>query len=147
VHGTQIDLADLASVGDLLKNWTGPLHILVNNAGIMATPERHTPQGRELRFAANHPKRSRTPSCGCAQTAAASSPQPRSRSTAAMSHAKRPLERAVIDNVPLRGRPRRHGRLLRQAALPRDLTERLRSRARLLRGHVQAGLSSPGAEL
>jgi NAD(P)-dependent dehydrogenase (short-subunit alcohol dehydrogenase family) len=54
VHGTQIDLADLASVGDLVKNWTGPLHILVINAGIMATAERRTPEGREPRFAANH---------------------------------------------------------------------------------------------
>ena len=32
----------------------GPLHILVNNAGIMATPERRTPEGWELQFATNH---------------------------------------------------------------------------------------------
>jgi NAD(P)-dependent dehydrogenase (short-subunit alcohol dehydrogenase family) len=54
VRAAQVDLADLASVGELVKNWTGPLHILVNNAGIMATPERRTPGGRELQFATNH---------------------------------------------------------------------------------------------
>jgi NAD(P)-dependent dehydrogenase (short-subunit alcohol dehydrogenase family) len=54
VRAAQVDLADLASVGELVKSWTGPLHILVNNAGIMATPERRTPGGRELQFATNH---------------------------------------------------------------------------------------------
>jgi NAD(P)-dependent dehydrogenase (short-subunit alcohol dehydrogenase family) len=54
VHAAQLDLADLASVAEFAKNWTGPLHILVNNAGIMATPERRTPEGRELQFATNH---------------------------------------------------------------------------------------------
>ena len=32
----------------------GRLHILVNNAGVMATPEQRTPEGRELQFATNH---------------------------------------------------------------------------------------------
>jgi NAD(P)-dependent dehydrogenase (short-subunit alcohol dehydrogenase family) len=54
VHGAQIDLGDLASVSDLVKNWTGPLHILVINSGITATAERHTPEERELPFAINH---------------------------------------------------------------------------------------------
>jgi NAD(P)-dependent dehydrogenase (short-subunit alcohol dehydrogenase family) len=36
------------------SSWTGPLHILVNNAGIMAVPElQKTPQGFELQFGTN----------------------------------------------------------------------------------------------
>jgi NAD(P)-dependent dehydrogenase (short-subunit alcohol dehydrogenase family) len=54
VQGARLDLADLASVREFVKAWTGPLHILVDNAGIMATPEQHTPEGRELQFATNH---------------------------------------------------------------------------------------------
>jgi NAD(P)-dependent dehydrogenase (short-subunit alcohol dehydrogenase family) len=34
----RLDLADLESVRAFAHAWTGPLHILVNNAGIMATP-------------------------------------------------------------------------------------------------------------
>ena len=34
--------------------WTGPLHVLVNNAGVMACPETRTPEGWELQFATNH---------------------------------------------------------------------------------------------
>ena len=54
VHGAQLDLADPASIARFAQNWSGPLHILVNNAGIMATPEQHTPEGREMQFATNH---------------------------------------------------------------------------------------------
>jgi NAD(P)-dependent dehydrogenase (short-subunit alcohol dehydrogenase family) len=50
----RLDLADRASVAEFVAGWTGPLHILVNNAGIMATPERRTPEGWELQFATNH---------------------------------------------------------------------------------------------
>jgi len=49
-----LDLADRVSVGEFVSAWAGPLHILVNNAGIMATPERRTPEGWELQFATNH---------------------------------------------------------------------------------------------
>jgi NAD(P)-dependent dehydrogenase (short-subunit alcohol dehydrogenase family) len=49
-----LDLADRTSVATLVASWDGPLHILVNNAGIMATPELHTPEGWELQFATNH---------------------------------------------------------------------------------------------
>src|SRR5262245_7150539 len=49
-----LDLADLASVAAFASAWSGPLHILVNNAGIMATPLLRTPQGWELQFATNH---------------------------------------------------------------------------------------------
>jgi NAD(P)-dependent dehydrogenase (short-subunit alcohol dehydrogenase family) len=54
VRVARLDLADRASVGEFVSGWSGPLHILVNNAGIMATPERRTPEGWELQFATNH---------------------------------------------------------------------------------------------
>ncbi|KMS92299.1 MULTISPECIES: SDR family NAD(P)-dependent oxidoreductase [Streptomyces] len=53
-RAARLDLADPASVAAFVANWRGPLHILVNNAGIMATPELRTPAGRELQFATNH---------------------------------------------------------------------------------------------
>jgi NAD(P)-dependent dehydrogenase (short-subunit alcohol dehydrogenase family) len=34
--------------------WDGPLHILVNNAGVMAVQERTLVNGQELQFATNH---------------------------------------------------------------------------------------------
>ncbi|MGX4652919.1 SDR family NAD(P)-dependent oxidoreductase [Micromonospora sp. SCSIO 07396] len=49
-----LDLADQASVAAFVASWDGPLHMLVNNAGIMASPERRTPEGWELQFATNH---------------------------------------------------------------------------------------------
>lgn len=54
VNAARLDLADLSSVAEFVKGWTGPLHILVDNAGVMANPEQHTPEGRELQFATNH---------------------------------------------------------------------------------------------
>jgi NAD(P)-dependent dehydrogenase (short-subunit alcohol dehydrogenase family) len=51
----QLDLADPASVAGFLRAWTGPLHILVNNAGVMALPKLTlTPAGYEMQFATNH---------------------------------------------------------------------------------------------
>ena len=49
-----LDLADLASVAAFVAAWDGPLHILVNNAGVMASPLARTPQGWEMQFATNH---------------------------------------------------------------------------------------------
>jgi NAD(P)-dependent dehydrogenase (short-subunit alcohol dehydrogenase family) len=50
----ELDLSDLRSVRSFTNSWTGPLHILVNNAGIMAVPElQKTPQGFELQFGTN----------------------------------------------------------------------------------------------
>jgi NAD(P)-dependent dehydrogenase (short-subunit alcohol dehydrogenase family) len=55
VNVGHIELADRASVTRFASEWDGPLHILVNNAGIMALPEIHrTPEGWELQFATNH---------------------------------------------------------------------------------------------
>jgi NAD(P)-dependent dehydrogenase (short-subunit alcohol dehydrogenase family) len=50
----ELDLADQASVAAFTATWEGPLHILVNNAGVMAAPETRTPEGWELQFATNH---------------------------------------------------------------------------------------------
>lgn len=49
-----LDLADLASVERFTTSWSSPLHLLVNNAGIMMTPELRTARGWELQFATNH---------------------------------------------------------------------------------------------
>lgn len=37
-----------------VASWEGPLHILINNAGVMACPEARTPSGWELQLATNH---------------------------------------------------------------------------------------------
>ncbi len=50
----RLDLTDLSSVDEFTRNWSGPLHVLVNNAGVMASPERYTEQGWEWQFATNH---------------------------------------------------------------------------------------------
>jgi NAD(P)-dependent dehydrogenase (short-subunit alcohol dehydrogenase family) len=49
-----LDLTDRASIAAFTDTWDGPLHILVNNAGVMATPEQRTAEGWELQFATNH---------------------------------------------------------------------------------------------
>lgn len=49
-----LDLADLGSVERFTTSFSGPLHLLINNAGIMMTPLLRTPQGWELQFATNH---------------------------------------------------------------------------------------------
>jgi NAD(P)-dependent dehydrogenase (short-subunit alcohol dehydrogenase family) len=49
-----LDLADQGSVRAFVSAWDGPLHILVNNAGIMALPElERTGEGWEMQFATN----------------------------------------------------------------------------------------------
>jgi NAD(P)-dependent dehydrogenase (short-subunit alcohol dehydrogenase family) len=55
VHVGPLDLADRASVAAFVAGWSGPLHLLVNNAGVMALPDLQlTPEGWELQFATNH---------------------------------------------------------------------------------------------
>jgi NAD(P)-dependent dehydrogenase (short-subunit alcohol dehydrogenase family) len=50
-----LDLADPVSVTAFIHAWTGPLHVLVNNAGIMALPQlTRTASGYEMQFATNH---------------------------------------------------------------------------------------------
>ena len=51
----RLDLADLDSVRAFVSAWDGPLHLLINNAGVMALPSRQlTARGWELQFATNH---------------------------------------------------------------------------------------------
>ena len=54
VHVAPLDLADQGSVASFVAAWDGPLHILVNNAGVMASPLMRTPEGWEMQFATNH---------------------------------------------------------------------------------------------
>ncbi|THJ66237.1 SDR family NAD(P)-dependent oxidoreductase [Arthrobacter echini] len=49
-----LDLASLASIREFAAAFSGPLHVLVNNAGIMATPKGTTSDGFELQFGTNH---------------------------------------------------------------------------------------------
>jgi NAD(P)-dependent dehydrogenase (short-subunit alcohol dehydrogenase family) len=50
-----LNLADQASIAALVANWSGPLHLLVNNAGVSGLPELQlTPDGWEMHFATNH---------------------------------------------------------------------------------------------
>jgi len=51
----RLDLVDQASVAAFVADWSGPLDLLVNNAGVMALPAlEHTPEGWEVQFATNH---------------------------------------------------------------------------------------------
>ena len=55
VQVNRLDLADRSSAFDLAAGWEGPLHILINNAGVMALPELTlTSEGWEMQFATNH---------------------------------------------------------------------------------------------
>ncbi|MBC7988375.1 MAG: SDR family NAD(P)-dependent oxidoreductase [Luteimonas sp.] len=49
-----LDLADRVSIAAFIAAWEGPLHLLVNNAGVMALPEARTREGWEMQFAINH---------------------------------------------------------------------------------------------
>jgi NAD(P)-dependent dehydrogenase (short-subunit alcohol dehydrogenase family) len=49
-----LDLTDPASITAFVTSWDGPMHILVDNAGVMACPEQYTSQGWEWQFATNH---------------------------------------------------------------------------------------------
>ena len=54
IHVAPLDLADRASIAAFVAGWEGPLHVLVNNAGVMAAPLTRTAEGWELQFATNH---------------------------------------------------------------------------------------------
>ena len=50
-----LDLADKASIAALVAGWSGPLHLLINNAGVSALPDLQlTSDGWEMQFATNH---------------------------------------------------------------------------------------------
>jgi NAD(P)-dependent dehydrogenase (short-subunit alcohol dehydrogenase family) len=51
----KLELTDRATIDAFVDAWQGPLHLLVNNAGVMAIKERElTPDGYEMQFATNH---------------------------------------------------------------------------------------------
>ncbi|MGY1743124.1 MULTISPECIES: oxidoreductase [unclassified Blastococcus] len=50
----RLDLADLASVREFASAWTGPLDLLVNNAGVMWVPAGETVDGFETHLGTNH---------------------------------------------------------------------------------------------
>ena len=55
VRVRSLDLSDQGSVRTFTADWDGPLHILVNNAGIMALPTlERTHEGWEMQFATNY---------------------------------------------------------------------------------------------
>ena len=53
----ELDLADLDSIGEFAESFTDEydeLHVLCNNAGVMAIPRRETAEGFETQFGVNH---------------------------------------------------------------------------------------------
>jgi NAD(P)-dependent dehydrogenase (short-subunit alcohol dehydrogenase family) len=54
VRWAALDLADLSSVREFATAWDGPLHVLINNAGVMAIPKASSADGFELQFGTNH---------------------------------------------------------------------------------------------
>ncbi|WP_026118287.1 oxidoreductase [Nocardiopsis salina] len=50
----RLDLADLKSVRAFAEDWSGDIHLLINNAGVMALPEGRTADGFETQFGVNH---------------------------------------------------------------------------------------------
>ena len=51
----RLDLSDLSSVREFAAGWTDPVDVLINNAGVMAVPDRElTVDGFELQFGTNH---------------------------------------------------------------------------------------------
>jgi NAD(P)-dependent dehydrogenase (short-subunit alcohol dehydrogenase family) len=54
VRAAQLELTNPQSIYRFVGSWRGPLHILVNNAGVMASPEARTDDGWESQFATNH---------------------------------------------------------------------------------------------
>jgi NAD(P)-dependent dehydrogenase (short-subunit alcohol dehydrogenase family) len=50
----RLDLADLSSVHAFADAWEGDIDVLINNAGVMAIPERRTADGFEMQIGTNH---------------------------------------------------------------------------------------------
>ncbi|MEV6175509.1 oxidoreductase [Streptomyces sp. NPDC051954] len=50
----RLDLADLRSVRDFADGWRDPIHVLINNAGVMMLPRQQTRDGFEMQFGTNH---------------------------------------------------------------------------------------------
>ncbi|MBE1530576.1 oxidoreductase [Actinomadura algeriensis] len=54
VEVRRLDLADLASVRSFAADFTDPVDVLINNAGVMIPPFTRTADGFELQFGTNH---------------------------------------------------------------------------------------------
>lgn len=55
VSAHPLDLSDLASVREFASKWGDrPLHLLINNAGVMACPQSYTKDGFETQLGTNH---------------------------------------------------------------------------------------------
>jgi NAD(P)-dependent dehydrogenase (short-subunit alcohol dehydrogenase family) len=57
VDAAHLDLADLGSVGAFASSWLArktPLHVLIDNAGVMACPHSYTAAGFETQVGVNH---------------------------------------------------------------------------------------------
>ena len=50
----RLDLADLASIRRFAEEWSGPIDVLINNAGVSTARRRTTADGVELQFGTNH---------------------------------------------------------------------------------------------
>lgn len=50
----RLDLADLRSVRSFAAGFTGPIDLLIDNAGVMALPESRTADGFEMQIGTNH---------------------------------------------------------------------------------------------
>jgi NAD(P)-dependent dehydrogenase (short-subunit alcohol dehydrogenase family) len=54
VHVRSLDLTDRATVASLVRGWSGPVHLLINNAGTIPPALSRTAEGWERQFAANY---------------------------------------------------------------------------------------------
>ncbi len=55
VYAVSLDLTNRKSIQEFASKWKGPLHILINNAGVMAIPDLQlNEEGWEMQFTTNH---------------------------------------------------------------------------------------------
>lgn len=53
VSWEQVDVSRYESIRALVERWTGPLHVLINNAAAVPRARQETPEGIEVQFATN----------------------------------------------------------------------------------------------
>jgi NAD(P)-dependent dehydrogenase (short-subunit alcohol dehydrogenase family) len=54
VHVRVLDLLDRSSIAAFTGRWAGPLHLLINNAGVFLSHLHRTPEGWEQQFTVHH---------------------------------------------------------------------------------------------
>jgi NAD(P)-dependent dehydrogenase (short-subunit alcohol dehydrogenase family) len=102
VHAAALDLADPRSVAAFIAGWSGPLDIMINNAGVMAIPDLQlTLEGWELQFATNHLGHFAL-AVGLHDALAAASAGARIVSLSSRGHLRSPV---VFDDINFRSRP------------------------------------------